>query len=335
MRRVVRFGVHPVYSARAHSPYKGCVYQSVDSETEESPEVQSPSWLRYGWIAALILSLVTVFIATQWGGSDDDIAGQTDPIGPEPEARQAYLKALGEPQPALRRARLTDFLTQHPENPRRNAARAQLDILNNAADKDWQATLTVAYDPRIDLSTRRAAVEAYQQSWGRYLGARDEEIAKLIEDVETLPTEETQPDRTLPRDPEQYAGIPDDRLAGGPDGRFGPRIVFRPLDRRPVNPDVLDGPVIAPRVLRNATPRYPRRALRRGEEAIVVLSLTIDEGGRVSETELIDIVANRYADDFIREAERAALRTRFEPQTIGGIPVETSGIQKRYRFEME
>lgn len=329
----MRFRAHPVYSAGTVLAYKGCVYQSVDSETEETEEVQTSTSVRNWALGVVALSVLTVFIATQWGGSD--ATGETDPIGPEPEARAAYLKALSEPNPALRRARLTDFLTQYPDNPRRSAARAQLDVLDGAADKNWQATLTIAYDPRLDLETRRAAVNAYQEEWGRYLGARDDEIVKLREDVENLPTAETLPDRTLPRDPDQYAGIPDDRLAGAPDGWSSPRIRFRPLDRRPASPNYTDGPVVAPRVIRNVTPRYPRRALRRGEEAIVTLALTIDERGRVSETELIDIDADRYEDDFIRAAERAALRTVFNPQTIGGVPVETSGIQKRYRFEMD
>ena len=313
------------------------MYQSIDNETEEgAPEAEEAppraAWTRHWWLGVVALSVITVFSVTQFGGAGDGASTQADPIGPEPEARAAYLKALSEPSPALRRARLTDFLMQYPDNPRRSAAQAQLDILDGAADKDWQATLTLAYDPRIDLDTRRAAVEAYQQEWGRYLGARDEEIAKLREDVEALPTGENRPDRTLPRDPDQYAGIPDDWLAGG---LFGERIRFRPLDRTPASPGYNDGPVVAPRVIRNETPRYPRQALRRGEEAIVTLSLTIDERGRVSETELIEVVADRYEDDFIEAAERAAMRTRFDPQTIGGVPVEASGIRKRYRFEMD
>lgn len=313
------------------------MYQSIDNETDETaPETKedakTPAWKRHWWIGVVAISVITVFATTQFGALNDGASTQSDPIGPEPDARAAYLKALAEPNPPLRRARLTDFLMQYPDNPRRSAAQAQLDILDGAADRDWQATLTIAYDPRIDLDSRRDAVEAYQQEWGRYLGARDGEIAKLREDVESLPTGENRPDRTLPRDPDQYAGIPDDRLAGG---LFGERVRFRPLDRRPTSPGYTDGPVVAPRVIRNATPRYPRRALRRGEEAIVTLSLTIDERGRVSETELIEIDAERYESDFIREAERAAMRTLFDPQTIGGVPVETSGIQKRYRFEME
>ena len=329
----MRFATHPVYSVSALLAYKGCVYQSVDSETEDAEEVQTSTLFRYWWVGVIAFSVMTVFVATQSG--DSDTTGQTDPIGPEPEARAAYLKALAEPQPALRRARLTDFLTQYPNNPRRSAARAQLDILDNAADKDWQATLTLAYDPRIELDTRRAAVDAYQHEWGRFLGAREDEITKLREDVENLPTGDDIPDRTLPRDPDLYAGIPDDRLAGAPDGWSSPRIIFRPLDRDRWSTDYDDGPVVAPRVIRNVTPRYPRRALRRGEEAIVTLSLTIDERGRVSETELIEIDAYRYEDDFIREAERAALRTRFAPQTIGGVPVEARGVRKRYRFELD
>ena len=312
------------------------MYQSIDNESDEgkreADEPRALTWRRHWWIGVVAISVITVFAVTRVGGLNDGASTQADPISPEPEARAAYLTALAESHPPLRRARLTDFLMQYPENPRRSAAQAQLDILNDAADRDWQATLTLAYDPRIDLESRRAAVDAYQDKWGRYLGARDEEIAKLREDVEALPTGENRPDRTLPRDPDQYAGIPDDRLAGG---LFGERIRFRPLDRTPSTPDYHDGPVIAPRVVRNETPRYPRRALRRGEEAIVTLSLTIDERGRVSEVELIDVEADRYEEDFIREAERAALRTRFDPQRVGGVAVEARGIQKRYRFEMD
>ena len=95
------------------------------------------------------------------------------------------------------------------------------------------------------------------------------------------------------------------------------------------------GDIIAARVSRNATPRYPRRAQRPGIEAVVTVSLTIDPDGRVSTVDIVDVEADRYADDFVKEAERAALRTRFDPRTVGGVPVETVGVEKRYRFELD
>jgi TonB family protein len=311
------------------------VYQSIEEETNPPADNPAPSRLWPWVVSGLFLLALTVLVGSQVRQLDR-LTGDADPIRPEPEARQAYLRALGETRPALRRARLTDFLTQYPDNPRRSAAEAQLAILDAAADKDWQATLTQAYDPRLDLPTRRDAVLLYKDKWGRYLGARDEDIAALIQDIETRPIGDDAPDRTLPRDPDQYAGIPDDRLAGGPSRGFDRgRVTYRPSTRDWRGTDRQDGAVIGPRVIRNARPLYPRRAMRRGAEARVTLSLTIDERGRVSETELIGIEADGYADDFIRAAERAALQSRFEPRTIGGVPVETSGVRKRYRFELD
>ncbi|MGB3457045.1 MAG: energy transducer TonB, partial [Litorimonas sp.] len=202
-----------------------------------------------------------------------------------------------------------------------------------------------AYDPRIDRDTRLAAVEAYQAQWGRYLGARDAEVEALREDIRTAPMSGETPDRTLPRDPDAYRGVPDDRLAGGPYGtRFEPRVIFRPSRTEPGWQDPnwqgpgrpsVGGETSAPRVRRERSPRYPSRAMRRGAEAVVTLALTIDENGRVAETELIDVEADAYASDFVRAAERAALRTRFHPRTIDGMAVEARGIRKRYRFELE
>ncbi len=325
-------GAPPVYTTGLQSPYKDGVYQSID----DSPAPDGPDAAGRGrpWLWAA-LAAVLLILAAAWLLRPAPQTGTTDPIMPEPEARQNYLKALGEQNPALRRARLTDFLTQHPDNPRSPAARAQLAVLDGAADKDWQATLTTAYDPRIAVETRLAAVEAYRESWGRYLGARDGEIEALVEDIRTTPVGEDAPDRTLQRDESRYAGIPNDRLAGGTDRYRDPRVTFRPSREFERERPVADTAVIPPRVRRNATPRYPHRALRRGEEAIVTLALTIDEDGRVAETELIDVEARRYANDFINAAERAALRTRFDPQTVGGIPVEARGVEKRYRFELE
>ncbi|WP_298913113.1 energy transducer TonB [uncultured Algimonas sp.] len=316
------------------------MYQSIEDEPlgENAVSDAGPAL----WLAVSAVGLL-VLIAVWWSLSGSVAPhGQAETVDPMPEARQSYLRALGETDPALRRARLTDFLTQHPDHPRRNAVRAQLDVLDGAADRDWQATLTTVYDPRYSVVRRRAAVEAYQQKWGQYLGARDEEIAALRADIEETAILEGLPERTRERDSAQYAGVPDDRLAGGP-SRFGdgfsPSVIFRP-SRNDARDGMRGGSPVsgdrtAPQVRRNATPRYPRRAMRRGEEAVVTLSLTIDADGRVSRADVIDVQADRYTNDFVREAERAAMRTRFHPRTVNGVPVETRGIRKRYRFELD
>lgn len=333
-------GAHPVYTARAISAYKCGMYQSVDDiHPDEQPDPsERPVWL---WLIGLAIAAALVAAAILNNGGFSGATGQVDPLSPEPEARKAYLRALAEPQPALRRARLTDFLNHHSQNPRAGAVLAQLEVLDAAADQDWLATLTTAYDPRVEIDVRRQAVRDYRQEWGRYLGGRDDDIDALLAEIDALEGEDVPPDRTLARNPDTYAGIPDDQLAGGPYGSRRrnreydrrSRVTYRPTRPRS-EPGDASGDVIAPSVLWNVSPRYPRRAMRRNVEAVVILSLDIDERGRVEEIELVNVQAARYANDFVRSAERAALRTRFNPKTVGGVPVEARSVRKRYRFEL-
>ncbi|MFB9374337.1 energy transducer TonB [Algimonas porphyrae] len=341
MRRLVPPPLQTVYTARIISAYKSpTMYQSID---DELPDVAQPDEVSRAWrqpvLVAVLLGICLMgglFMLSLQGGQS------AVSVDAEPVSRTAYLKALRESRPALRRARLTDFLNQHPQDGRTGAVRAQLSVLDAVADADWQATLTQAYDPRLPRRQRRDAVMAYQQAWGRYLGARDNEIEAVLTDIDAQPEPEDRPDRDLPSDPDRFAGIPADRLAGGPayDTRrfeeiYGREaVVFRPSEDLRY-PEEADGTVVAPRVRRNVRPRYPRSAERRGIDGMVTLSLNIDARGRVAMVELIDVQAERYAEDFVRAAERAALRTRFHPRMVDGEPVPAAGIRKRYRFEAD
>ena len=73
--------------------------------------------------------------------------------------------------------------------------------------------------------------------------------------------------------------------------------------------------------------------MRRKVKAIVTLKLNIDEKGKVAMTELVNVQTSRYAKDFVKAAERAAMSTRFHPKTVNGVPRAATGIVKRYRFE--
>ena len=162
------------------------------------------------------------------------------------------------------------------------------------------------------------------------LGGRGEDIARMRENLSR--TLDELPDRDLPIDPDD---IPDaDNMAGGSGalpGRAQPHGVLQPQSPFPETEDI----IVAPKVRRNAKPRYPRRALNAEAEALIVLRLFIDERGRVQETELVMSEADRYENDFIRAAERAARRTRYEPMTVNGVPVAPAdGIIKRFKFEI-
>jgi len=104
-----------------------------------------------------------------------------------------------------------------------------------------------------------------------------------------------------------------------------------PVQKRAVNTPV----ITAPKITRNVTPRYPRRAQRRGINAVVELSLSIDAEGEVQMVEVLRVEAERYKKQFVKAAERAALKTRYSPQTVGGRAVPAQGIKKRYVFKMD
>jgi len=62
--------------------------------------------------------------------------------------------------------------------------------------------------------------------------------------------------------------------------------------------------------------------------------LSIDDKGEVKMTEVVSARAPRYRKDFIKAAERAALRTKYYPKKVDGKAIATGGVLKRYRFQI-
>ena len=88
-----------------------------------------------------------------------------------------------------------------------------------------------------------------------------------------------------------------------------------------VQPPVLDHFVEAP---------YPPQAERDGRQGAVVLSLTIDEEGRVTDTAVVESAGH----GFDQAAVDAAMQFRFRPALRDGAPVAVR-IQYRYVFELK
>lgn len=309
------------------------MYQSIDDD----PDDLDGEGLGFRLPVLLALLAVAAVFAFVYVNSPGEPSQRGEPLQPEPTARAAYLRAIGETDPALRRARLTDFVNTNPEDPRAPAAQSQLHVLNAEEARAWQATVDAAYDNALDETAKRDAVERFKTGWGRYLGGRDTEVAELLAYIEGAAPAEPPPDRSLPERPSSIPqNVPADSLAGAPATRGPAPIIIRPSLPRPSEPQPPRvAEVVPPRIRRNVTPRYPRKAQRRGVSGIVTLSLDINRRGRVDAVELVGVEAERYADDFVKAAERAALRTRFFPKTVGGETVDALGVRKRYRFESD
>ena len=307
------------------------MYQSIDDELPgDAEEIPRPPRLRWRWLAggALLIALLlgAAYLSLPSGTSLPEAASGDD-------GRDAYLRALSEPSPALRRARLEDFLLMNPDSGRAAAARAQLSVLEAHEAGAWAAVTDALYAPGARAEGKLAALDAYESVWGPdTLSGRGGEIRALRQELEAERSRApaTPPSRALEGEPSPIPeSISAGRMAGGP--AVAPPAVVLPPVRREATPARVEVP---PRVLRAPTPRYPRSAQRRGVEGVVELSMAVDAQGRVEDVRIVSVDAPRYGKEFARAARRAAKRTRFSPRTLDGQPVPTANVLKRYRFEL-
>lgn len=304
------------------------MYQVIDEHDEEELD-QRPMFSVLPFIIGAVLAGLVFFGVWLMSPGQQIAPGQTVET---PASRAAYLKALAEPNPAVRRARLLDYQRVYPDTDRSDAIADQLDVINAAELTDWAALTQAIYDKRAPLGDRREALGTYETRWnGRLLGGRGEELEELRTILDETKIAETLPDRSLePTDSPISDTIPADVLAGAP-----PQMaVLFPLEQ-PQPVAVVERPtntVVQPRVRRNVSPNYPRSAKRRNIGAVVTVAMNIDTRGRVESVETLEVDTERYAKEFRRAAERAAKRTRFHPKTINGEAVPAMGVRKRYIF---
>ncbi len=307
------------------------MYQVIDDQDEEELG-QQPGFSVLPFIIGAILAGLVFFVVWLMSPGTQTSPGYTLET---PASRSAYLKALAEPDPAVRRARLMDYQRIHPDTDRSDAIAGQLDIINAAELKDWESLVQTVYDDRLPIEDKAVAVTAYETRWnGRLLGGRSEELSELRLIIDETKPIEVFPDRKLePGESPISEEIPSDTLAGAPPRMAKTFPIPEPETAPP--PVVIEVPkdkIVQPSVRRNSSPNYPRSAKRRKIGAIVVVAMDINEKGKVDFVETLDVQAERYKKDFRRAAERAAKRTRFHPKTINGEAVPAKGVRKRYIF---
>ena len=306
------------------------MYQEIDEQDEED-FAPRPKFSILPFIIGAILAGLVFFVVWLMSPGQPAAPGQSVET---PASRSAYLKALAEPDPAVRRARLMDYQLIHPDTDRSDAIADQLEVINNAELQDWEALVQIVYNDRLDKGEKTEALTAYEARWnGRLLGGRSEELPELRAIVDATETNVI-PDRKLePGESPIPENIPSDVLAGAPPQLAVTTPIPPPAPpKAPVN-TAPKNIVIPPSVRRNSSPSYPRAAKRKNIGAIVVVSMDINTKGRVEDVEVIDIQTERYEKDFSRAARRAAKRTRFHPKTINGIPVPAKDVRKRYIFK--
>lgn len=111
-------------------------------------------------------------------------------------------------------------------------------------------------------------------------------------------------------------------------------------EREPVNGrggDAVDEPepliidtYVGPRSVRLSEPEYPEALIHRNQEGWVALNFMVDTEGRAYEISVADAVGDEAFQD---AAIRALQRSRFEPATLGGEPIE-AGANYAYSFAL-
>ncbi|MGB3622133.1 MAG: TonB family protein [Ketobacter sp.] len=79
-------------------------------------------------------------------------------------------------------------------------------------------------------------------------------------------------------------------------------------------------------------PIYPRRALSRGIEGYVILEFTVTKNGSVKDPVVVEANPTGIFDS---AAINAALKFKYKPRIVDGVPVDVAGVQNQLTFQLE
>ena len=79
------------------------------------------------------------------------------------------------------------------------------------------------------------------------------------------------------------------------------------------------------------SPVYPRRALSRGIEGYVIVEFTVTAAGTVKNP----IVIESTSSLFEKAAVNAALKFKYKPRVVDGVPIEVKGVRNKITFKLE
>lgn len=331
--QLLRGGRGNFNSAAEILAYNCIMYQEIDEQDDD--EYLGPA--RFSvlpFLIGAILAALVFFAVWLFSPGQQITAGLTVET---PASRAAYLKALSERNPSVRRARLLDYQQVHPDTDRTLAIESQLDVINAAELGDWTRLNQTIYNDATPLEDKRQEMIEYELRWyGDVLGGRGEDLITLKQKLDDTKAIEALPDRRLEGVKSPIPeNVPSDMLAGAPPQMAVTFPVYEPEPQVQPIPQETADVIVQPSVRRNVSPSYPKSAKRRKIGAVVTVSMHINKKGRVEEAELVDIKADRYQKDFIKASLRAAKRTRFNPKKINGQPVPAFDIRKRYIFKSD
>ncbi len=259
--------------------------------------------------------------------------GGTKNITFKPETpREAYLRILGETHTGLRLARLNDFADNYKPNADTLRARAGRDILTAHEQREWAKLSQTLYNLRSTDKQNADALATYKSTWG--IWNRQSDLPTLLQATGVVIISSADTQYAPNARPSRFAkGNKETILAG--EIPIGVKSDGVTAEDGTVQVYTNQFAVQKARIRYAKRPKYPRRARRKSIEAVVTLSLFIDERGNVARTELFSVNAKKYRKSFARASKKAAMVSKFYPKTIGGKPVATSNYLRQYTFVVE
>ncbi|MEE8379443.1 MAG: TonB family protein [Gammaproteobacteria bacterium] len=157
-----------------------------------------------------------------------------------------------------------------------------------------------------------------------YMPEVEIEIQRLIEKPEKPEVDETPP----PDIPEQDFDKVDGNAAVGQVAAPGKLQAKLDLDIG-AGLQATDGEYLP---IVKIAPQYPRRALNRGIEGYAIVEYTVTKQGTVKDPVVIESSPGTI---FNNAAIKSALRYKYKPRVVDGVPVEVSGVRTKITFELE
>ena len=289
--------------------------QNIEVENTTSKTISKTAFL--GILGLISLCVLVLAIVAR-----KPIQEQSAPTR-EAHIQQEYRYILGEIHTGLRLTRYRDFLSQYPDNADIVAVRVQHAALKIHEARAWAQLSETAYDLAADTDTKTRAKNVYISQWGTLI--RQEALPNLpiqpsIASSDALTFKTAKSHFAMGKDANTLAGAKQDRPKKKP-------------NEIKVTKNKDDDKIVPARIRYARKPTYPRKAKRRGINATISLSLTIDQKGRVIRTKVLVVNASRYEEEFVRAAKRAAKRSRFHQKTINGKPVMVHDYKRVYKFK--
>jgi len=189
------------------------------------------------------------------------------------------------------------------------------------ASAQGEETTVAAAEPVQELRSEEGTMPAYSEPGRVSVPEATNAVKAAVENGETRDVEELESGGDPAMPPQ------DIMTARADDGE--PRRTDAEAPQ--LGPDTVKfGSAGGPAFVKRVLPEYPWMARKAGREGRVLLRLTIDERGRLTDV----VVVEKAGYGFDREAVRAVRRSTFRPAVRDGVPVRSEALLY-VRFELE